>query len=120
MYSNADDQIQETKRQHVRLTRQLLGVLDEDQYFARLEVERRRKSFGERTAKLLAEEREQRRTLHYMNCPKCGMELEEIPFGDVRVDRCFSCEGLWLDKGELEIIRLKEGGFMAQMLSVFR
>ena len=120
MFRNLDDQIQETNRQHVSLTQQLLGVLGEEEYFARQEVERGRKLAEERQAKLLAEERERERTLHCMKCPKCGMQLEEIAFGDVRIDKCFSCEGLWLDKGELELIRQKEGGFIGRMLSVFR
>jgi len=92
----------------------------EEEYFARQEAERRRKMAQERQAKLLAEERERERALHFMKCPKCGMQLEEIAFGDVRVDRCFSCEGLWLDKGELDVIRNKEGGFMGRLLNVFR
>jgi hypothetical protein len=54
-----------------------------------------------------------------MKCPKCGMQLEEIGFGDVRIDKCFSCDGLWLDKGELDLIRRKEAGFMGRLLSVF-
>ena len=91
----------------------------EEEYFARQEAERRRKLAEERQAKLLAEERERERALHFMKCPKCGMQLEEIAFGDVRVDKCFSCEGLWLDNGELDLIRQKEGGFMGRMLSVF-
>jgi uncharacterized protein len=92
----------------------------EEEYFARQESERRRKLAEERQAKLVAEERERARTLHFMKCPKCGMQLDEVAFGDVRVDKCFSCEGLWLDKGELDVIRQKEGGFMGRMLSVFR
>jgi hypothetical protein len=92
----------------------------EEEYFARQESERRRKLAEERQAKLVAEDRERERTLHFMKCPKCGMQLDEVAFGDVRVDKCFSCEGLWLDKGELEVIRQKEGGFMGRMLSVFR
>jgi hypothetical protein len=94
--------------------------VSEEEYFARQESERRRKVAEERQAKIEAEERERARALHFMKCPKCGMQLDEIAFGDVRVDKCFSCEGLWLDKGELEVIRQKEGGFMGRMLSVFR
>ena len=92
----------------------------EEEYFARQESERRRKLAEERQAKLEAEERERARSLHFMKCPKCGMQLDEIAFGDVRVDKCFSCEGLWLDKGEIDLIRQKDGGFMGKMLSVFR
>ena len=119
MFGNLDDQTQQTDRQHVRLAGKLLGVLDEEEYFARQEVERRRKLAEERQADLLAEQRERERAFHSMKCPKCGMQLEEIAFGDVRVDKCFSCDGLWLDKGEVDLIRQKEGGFMGRMLRVF-
>ncbi|HSW49792.1 MAG TPA: zf-TFIIB domain-containing protein [Bryobacteraceae bacterium] len=95
-------------------------TLAEEEYFARQEAERKRKLAKERQAHLAAEDRERARALHFMKCPKCGMELEEFAFGDVRVDRCFSCEGLWLDKGELETIRQKEGGFIGKLLQMFR
>jgi hypothetical protein len=119
MYRNVDDQIQQTNRHHLSLTQQMLGVLGEEEYFALQEAERRRKSAEDRLAKLLAEEQERERALHFMKCPKCGMQLDEIAFGDVRIDKCFACEGLWLDKGELDLIREKEGGFMGRMLNVF-
>jgi hypothetical protein len=91
----------------------------EDEHFARQEAERMRELARERHAQLLIEERERDRALHFMKCPKCGMQLEEIAFGDVLIDKCFSCDGLWLDKGELDLIRQKESGFMGRMLSVF-
>jgi hypothetical protein len=92
----------------------------EDEYFVRREAERLRKLAGERHAKIEQEERERERALHFMKCPKCGMQLEEISFGDVRVDKCFSCEGLWLDNGELERIQSKEAGFMGRLFGAFR
>src|ERR1035441_848634 len=95
--------------QHARVTRQLLGVLGEEEYFSRQEAARLLKSVEDLKAKLLLEEREQARALHFMKCPKCGMQLDEISFGDVRIDKCFSCENLWLDKGELDTIRHKDG-----------
>ncbi len=119
MFRNLDDQTWKTNGRPVSLMHQLLGVLGEEEYFARQEAERRRKLAEARQAKLLAEERERARALHCMKCPKCGMQLEEIAFGDVRVDKCFSCEGLWLDSGELEVIRQLQGGFVGRMLSAF-
>ena len=92
---------------------------NEEEYFARHEIARRRKAAREREAALLIEKREHARVLHHMKCPKCGMQLEEISFGDVRLDKCFHCEGLWLDKGELDTIRQKEAGFMGSILGVF-
>jgi ribosomal protein L37AE/L43A len=38
---------------------------------------------------------------HYMHCPKCGHLLHEIMLEDVTVDKCEGCEGVWLDRGEL-------------------
>ncbi len=93
---------------------------NEEEYFARQEVERRRKVAEERQAGLAVEERERERTLHYMKCPKCGMQLEEVTLGDVRIDKCFGCGGLWLDEGELEAIRKKEAGFFGRMVGAFR
>jgi hypothetical protein len=74
----------------------------------------------ERQAALLDSEREQRRALHLMSCPKCGMNLHEIAFGDVHVDKCFNCAGIWLDDGELERRQKKDTGFPGNILAVFR
>ncbi|MFN0151092.1 MAG: zf-TFIIB domain-containing protein [bacterium] len=93
---------------------------NEAEYFARLEVERRRKFAEERDAKIAEEERARARELHFMKCPKCGSPLEEFALDNVHVDKCLSCEGLWLDAGELETIRGKDAGFMGQLMNVFR
>lgn len=40
-----------------------------------------------------------------LSCPKCTHDLESISPADAPdlvVDRCASCEGFWLDAGELE------------------
>ncbi len=92
----------------------------EEEYFARQEAERRRKIAEERQANIQDEERERARSLHFMKCPKCGMQLEEISFGDIRVDKCFSCEGIWFDKGELEGLQSKEPGFVGRLFKAFR
>jgi uncharacterized protein len=93
---------------------------NEKEYFARQEAERSRQAADERQAKRLEEDRERERSLHFMKCPKCGMQLEAIAAAGVHVDKCSGCEGIWLDKGELEVIRNGEGGFMEKLLSVFR
>lgn len=43
-----------------------------------------------------------RREGQIANCPKCPGKLESYKFMDFVLDRCESCEGIWLDKGELE------------------
>jgi hypothetical protein len=69
----------------------------EEEYFARENAERLRKLAAEQKKALADTEREKLRQLHQMHCPKCGMELKEIGVRGVQVDRCFSCNGTWLD-----------------------
>ena len=92
----------------------------ENLHIARAEAELLRQQANERRAKMLAEERERERQLHYMKCPKCGMPLKEVVLGDVHVDKCFSCEGMWLDQGELQRIREQEAGFFDRLQDLFR
>jgi hypothetical protein len=42
--------------------------------------------------------------IHWMKCPKCGSDLQEINYQNVMVDRCNECKGVWFDHGELEIL----------------
>jgi hypothetical protein len=46
--------------------------VNEEEYFARQEAERRRRVAEELQAQSIAEERESARALHFMKCPKCG------------------------------------------------
>jgi len=93
---------------------------NEEEYFARQQAELKRKLAIEGQAKIKTEERERERLLHFMKCPKCGSQLEEIAFGDVQVDKCFHCEGIFLDNGELEKIQKKDAGYLGKFLNVFR
>jgi uncharacterized protein len=94
----------------------------EEEYFARENAERMRKLVAEQKRAMAAAEREALRKQHFMRCPKCGMELKEISFRGVEVDRCFSCNGTWLDEGELEKLAKegKEGSVIASVLRIFR
>ena len=42
-----------------------------------------------------------------MTCPKCYAGMRTAKHGDVTVDFCELCYGVWLDKGELERIALQ-------------
>ncbi|MDA8122948.1 MAG: zf-TFIIB domain-containing protein [Deltaproteobacteria bacterium] len=74
----------------------------EEEYFARLEFERRKKAEEEKQEKLAEAEKKRLKELHYMHCPKCGMDLIEVDYRTLKIDRCSSCDGIWLDAGELE------------------
>ncbi len=43
-----------------------------------------------------------------MQCPKCSQSFETVVFGEVEVDRCSGCHGLWFDALEKEdLLRMK-------------
>lgn len=76
----------------------------EEEYFARLDAEKKKKLAEEQAKLLAAQQREELKKLHWMRCPKCGMELQTVQYGEVEIDRCYNCNGTWLDEGELEKI----------------
>ncbi len=92
----------------------------EDEYFAREDAEKKRKIALDQQKKLAQAERDELKKLHYMHCPKCGMQLHTIRFRNIDIDRCFACHGTWLDKGELEkIVGHEKGGVMRSILNIF-
>jgi hypothetical protein len=73
---------------------------NEDEYFAKLDAD----LMKERRARLDEERRTQERFSHHNKCPKCGCDLEENEHNGIKIDQCAECSGIWLDKGELELI----------------
>jgi Zn-finger nucleic acid-binding protein len=43
-----------------------------------------------------------------MQCPKCGTTMREREKGNVIIDICPSCHGVWLDADELEKLEVRE------------
>ncbi|WP_333655203.1 TFIIB-type zinc ribbon-containing protein [Dissulfurispira sp.] len=92
----------------------------EEEYIARMEYEKRKKLEEEKHKKLAEEEKRKLKELHYMRCPKCGMELIEIDYKGIKVDKCSECEGIWLDAGELEAVSKLEKTGLDKLFSVFK
>ena len=44
---------------------------------------------------------------HSIKCPKCGHGMNEVTYGDVTIDRCTHCEGLWFDTDEADVLKGK-------------
>lgn len=92
----------------------------EDEYFAKQELERRKKWAQEQAGKMATEEKERLKQLHYMKCPKCGMDLKEIEYHGVKIDQCANCGGVFLDAGEIDQIANKSEGVAGKLFSIFR
>ena len=72
---------------------------NEDSYFAAKEyelIEGMKAEFQKNEAA--------RREAQKVNCPMCPGRLEKYRFKGVSLDRCASCEGIWLEKGRLAAI----------------
>jgi predicted Zn-ribbon and HTH transcriptional regulator len=82
----------------------------EEEHFAKLEAERLAKRREQAAAERAAQEKEERKQLHHMHCPKCGATLVEERYHGVQVDRCPECRGLWFDAGEAESLLDREPG----------
>src|SRR5262245_57198497 len=83
-------------------------MANEDEYFHKEDAELVQKLREKRDAERAAAEKKS----HFMKCPKCGNDLKEVTQDQVSVDVCPNCGGLWLDAGELAVLRkVKEHRF---------
>jgi len=92
----------------------------EEEYFAKMEFEKKKKQEEEKQKKLAEGEKKKLKELHYMKCPKCGMELIEIDYKSTKIDKCSGCGGIWLDAGELEVVSQLEKKGLDKLFSVFK
>jgi hypothetical protein len=86
---------------------------EEDRYFAQRDQElieklKREKSSAEETA---------HRDQMLLHCPKCATRLVTVEHHEVTVEECPSCQGMWLDRGELETLAQRENeGWLARFI----
>jgi hypothetical protein len=93
----------------------------EDEFFAKEDVEKKRKLALQLSKELASDEKKKLRDLHHMHCPKCGMKMEEVRLRNLDVEVCFSCNGVFLDKGEIDVIAApQQKGIMAAILNWFK
>ena len=92
----------------------------EAEYISRLEFDKKKKIEEEKHKKLAEKEKKRLKELHYMRCPKCGVELSEIEYTGIKVDKCFECNGIWLDAGEMEAVSKLEKTTMDKLFNLFK
>ena len=88
---------------------------NEHEYFVKRDAE----LIQERRARLDEKRSSQERSSHFNKCPRCGTDLSEHDHNGVKIDQCRNCGGMWLDKGELQIIEEQDRhspGFMHNLL----
>lgn len=97
------------------------GYDKEEEYFYRQNKQLIEKKRAELDARRAEQKTRELQAKHWMRCPKCGHEMEEVEMAGLKVDRCTSCHGLFFDPGELEILlEAKEPkGFLSGLRRVF-
>ena len=91
----------------------------ENEYFARLEAQKRLDTEVKRAAAMAVEERKRLKDLHFMHCPKCGARLHEESVEGVSVDICPGCRGIFLDDGELTKLTERPKGLLTKVRGLF-
>ena len=81
----------------------------EDDYFAAEEVEQKRKLAFRQAQQLADQQREALKQLHWNKCPKCGFDLHHLQDGEVQLDSCFNCHGVFLEAKDLERLKAEAG-----------
>ena len=79
---------------------------EEDLYFAKRDREALEKLRGGDQAAREAATRE----LAKGRCPRDGQVLGHRAIDGVEIDECGTCNGIWLDKGELQSLSRRESG----------
>lgn len=93
----------------------------ESEYFTREDAEAKRLLAHKLKREMAQEERERLKALHFMHCPKCGMEMHEVKLRGLDVDLCFACGGVFLERSEIDVIaRPEQKGIMAAILNWLR
>jgi hypothetical protein len=96
------------------------GMSKEEEHFYNLNkqlIESKRKELD---AKRAEQKKGELKAQHWLRCPKCGHQMEEIKHRGIMVDRCTDCSGMYFDKGELELLlQVKPEGFLEGLKEAF-
>jgi hypothetical protein len=91
----------------------------EEEYFARLEFERRKQALAKQQPPAGTEAYQQQVAVNQFRCPKCGAALVQMHYKGIEIDKCSHCQGIWLDCGELERMLTDEQGFLKALKRIF-
>jgi len=92
----------------------------EEEYFARIEKEKKDRLAAEAKARKQAEDLARRKDLHWNKCGKCGADMALRTWRGVEIDVCPECGAVLLDRGELETLSGKDqSGFFKGLSDLF-
>lgn len=97
------------------------GYNAEEDHFKRQDIEWIAKRRAELDAQRKAQTAASGRPEHWMKCPKCGGDMQEMKMESVMIDRCGNCGGIFFDAGEVEMLLQSQstGGAMSGLRRLF-
>lgn len=57
--------------------------------------------------------------VQYVSCPKCKSNMDSLSLGEIQVERCQTCFGIWLDAGEAKRI-INDNTLIAKLIDTKR
>jgi len=95
-------------------------IEQEEEYLALQVLENKRMAEEKRLKKRDEKRKRQAKALHWMKCPKCGMDLFEIDCKYTTVDKCSHCDGIWLDAGEMAAVAKMDKSGLEKLFNAFQ
>jgi hypothetical protein len=77
-------------------------IKPEDEWFAKYEIQLIRDAKRKREQSAETKDKENNLPANYMQCPVDGTKMNAKKFKEIEINICPSCDGIWLDRGELE------------------
>ena len=90
----------------------------EDKWIA--ELEEAKKKVREKQEGMSTEEKQRLKELHWMKCPKCGMDLVEKELDGVMIDHCSECGVTVFDDGELDQVQGAKNSGLSKFLQILK
>ena len=92
----------------------------EDEYFSRLDVEKKHKLTEQLRKETAEADLEQLKKKYQGHCPRCGTDLHTVAFRGFSVDKCFHCNGAFLTAEAFQHLCGAESHFLDTILDLFK
>lgn len=92
----------------------------EEEYFAKLDFEKKKKSAEKKKEVMEKADLEQLKEAHAMHCAGCGFELSPIVFKGFSIAKCFHCGGVFLSRETFQRLCGEDNHFLNQILEIFQ
>ncbi len=92
---------------------------DEDDYFKRIENEKKAALKKTLDAEASVAAAAERKALHWNKCGKCGQDMDTLVYRGVEIEKCPDCNAVLLDPGELQTLAGEDSGGLGSFFGLF-